>query len=122
MQCWTGHILRGHKETIGEILSANLSAMSPLPAASFEACNQTSDRVSSQFLVRYDTNDGSVPVAYGHQEVWVRDYIDRVVIGCRGEVSARHPIFYCIPIAMILAIQGSHSPKKKGLLKSIRRP
>ena len=60
----------------------------PLPVASFEACNQTSGRVSSQTLVRYDTNDGSVPVACGHQEVWVRDYIDRVVIGCRGEVIA----------------------------------
>ncbi len=116
------HILRGHKETVGEILSVNLSAMSLLPAALFESCNQISDRVSSQSLVRYDTNDGSVPVACGHQEVWVRGYVDRVVIGCRGEVIARHPIFYCIPIAIILAIQGSHSRTKKGLLNSIRSP
>nr|WP_319567042.1 IS21 family transposase [Cohaesibacter marisflavi] len=88
------HILRGHKETIGERLRADLSAMSPIPAAPFEACNQTSGRVSSQSLVRYDTNDYSVPVAYGHQEVWVRGYVDRVVIGCRGEVIARHPRCY----------------------------
>ena len=88
------HILRGHKETIGERLRADLSAMSPLPAAPFEACNQTSGRVSSQSLVRYDTNDYSVPVAYGHQDVWVRGYVDRVVIGWRSEVIARHPRCY----------------------------
>ncbi len=62
------HILRGHKETIGERLSTNLSAMSPLPATLFDACNHASGRVSSQSLVRYDTNDGAVPVACGHQE------------------------------------------------------
>ncbi len=88
------HILRGHKETIGERLRADLAAMSPLPAAPFEACNQTSGRVSSQSLVRYDTNDYSVPVAYGHQDVWVRGYVDRVVIGYRGAVIACHPRCY----------------------------
>ena len=68
--------------------------MQPLPAAPFEACDQARGRVSSQALVRYDTNDYSVPVAYGHQDVWVRGYVDRVVIGCRGEVIARHPRCY----------------------------
>jgi hypothetical protein len=47
--------------------------------------------VSAQSLVRYKTNDYSVPVAYGHQDVWVRGYVDEVVIGCRGEIIARHP-------------------------------
>jgi hypothetical protein len=44
--------------------------------------------------VRYKTNDYPVPVAYGHQDVWVRGYVDQVVIGCRGEVIARHPRGY----------------------------
>jgi len=88
------HILRGHKETIGDRLQRDLAAMRPLPAARFEACDQTGGRVSSQSLVRYDTNDYSVPVAYGHQDVWVRGYVDQVVIGCRGEVIARHPRCY----------------------------
>ena len=30
----------------------------------------------------------------GHQDVWVRGYVDQVVIGCRGEVIARHPRCY----------------------------
>ena len=87
-------ILRGHKETIGERLKHDLAALKSLPAASFEACDQASGRVSSQSLVRYDANDYSVPVAYGHQDVWIRSYVDQVVIGCRGEVIARHPRCY----------------------------
>ena len=87
-------ILRGHKETIGERLQRDLVAMRPLPAAPFDACDQAGSRVSSQSLVRYDTNDYSVPVAFGHQDVWIRGYVDEVVIGCRGEVIARHPRCY----------------------------
>jgi hypothetical protein len=44
--------------------------------------------------VRYRTNDYSVPVRFGHQDVWIRGYVDEVVIGCRGEVIARHPRSY----------------------------
>ena len=32
-----------------------------------------------------------MPVAYGHQDVWIRAYIHDVVIGCRGKVIAHHP-------------------------------
>jgi hypothetical protein len=78
-------ILRSHKEPIGDRLQRDLAAMKPLPGAPFEACDQANGKVSSQSLVCCDTNDYSVPVAYGHQDVWVRGYVDEVVIGCRGE-------------------------------------
>jgi hypothetical protein len=65
-----------------------------LPAAPFEACDQATGRVNSLSLVRYKTNDYSVPVAYGHREVWIRGYVDRIVIGCAGDVIARHPRSY----------------------------
>lgn len=87
-------VLRGHKETIGQRLSRDLAAMSGLPATPFEACDRASGRVSSQSLVRYRTNDYSVPVAYGHQDVWIRGYVDEVAIGCRAEIIARHPRCY----------------------------
>jgi transposase len=87
-------VLRGQSETIGERLARDLAAMSDLPAAPFEACDQATGRVSSQALVRYKTNDYSVPVAYGHRDVWIRGYVDAVVIGCGGEVIARHPRCY----------------------------
>ena len=87
-------ILRGHAETIGARLARDLEAMADLPPAPFDACDQATGRVSSQALVRYKTNDYSVPVAYGHRDVWVRGYVDRVVIGCGGEIVARHPRCY----------------------------
>jgi hypothetical protein len=83
--------LRGENETIGERLQRDLAAMRALPASPFDACDQASAKVTSQSLVRYKTNDYSVPVAYGHQDVWVRGYVDEVVIGCHGEIIARHP-------------------------------
>lgn len=86
--------LRGPAETIGQRLQRDIAAMRPLPASPFEACDQASGRVSSQSLVRYKTNDYSVPVAWGHQDVWIRGYVDEVVIGCRSEVIARHPRSY----------------------------
>ncbi|TYL24927.1 transposase, partial [Streptococcus pyogenes] len=75
-----GDRLRGESETIGERLQRDLAAMRQLPASPFDACDQASARVTAQSLVRYKTNDYSVPVAYGHQDVWVRGYIDEVVI------------------------------------------
>ena len=64
------------------------------PAAPFDACDQVAGQVSSQSLVRYKTNDYSVPVAYGYREVWVRAYVDQVVIGCKAEIIASHPRSY----------------------------
>ena len=95
-QCRRRHtdILRGHQETIGQRLRRDLDAMSELPPSPFEACDQATGRVSSQALVRYKTNDYSVPVAYGHRDVWLRGYVDRVVIGCGADVIARHPRCY----------------------------
>lgn len=87
-------ILRGHSETIGQRLARDLMAMAELPPAPFEACDQATGQVNSQSLVRYKTNDYSVPVAYGHRNVWLRGYVDLVVIGCGGEIIARHPRCY----------------------------
>ena len=85
-----GDVLRGHRESIGERLKRDLEAMAALPAAPFDACHQAPGQVSSQSLVRFQTNDYSVPVAYGHRQVWVRGYVEQVVIGCGAEIIARH--------------------------------
>ena len=82
--------LRGHKETIGERIKRDIDALLPLPATPYEACDKHTTRVSSLSLVRYRTNDYSVPVAYGHREVLVRGYVGEVVISCGAEVIARH--------------------------------
>ena len=74
--------LRGHTETIGQRMERDLDALLPLPAAPYDAGDKQPSRVSSLSLVRYRTNDYSVPVAYGHRDVLVRGYVDQVVISC----------------------------------------
>ena len=71
-----------------------LAACSGLPPAPYDACDKRPGRVSSLSLVRYKSNDYSVPVAYGHREVLIRGYVDRVVISCAAEVIARHQRSY----------------------------
>jgi hypothetical protein len=82
--------LRGHSETIGERFERDRAAMLPLPATPYEACEKISARVSSLALVRYRSNDYSVPTQYGHRQVWVKGYVHDVVIACASEVIARH--------------------------------
>ena len=82
--------LRGHDETIGQRMERDLEALLPLPAAPYEASDKHVSRVSSLSLVRYRTNDYSVPVAYGHRDVLVRGYVNEVVISCGSEIVARH--------------------------------
>ncbi len=86
--------LRGHAESIGERFERDHAAMLPLPAAPYEACEKISGRVSSLSLVRYRSNDYSVPTQYGHRQVWVKGYVHQVVIACGSEVIAQHDRSY----------------------------
>ena len=67
--------LRGHTETIGQRIERDLEALLPLPDVPYEACDKQASRVSSLSLVRYRTNDYSLPVAYGHRDVLVKGYV-----------------------------------------------
>ena len=86
--------LRSHSGTIGQRMERDLEALLPLPPVPYDACDTQAGRASSLSLVRYRTNDYSVPVAYGHRDVIVRGYVDQVVISCGSEVIARHPRSY----------------------------
>ena len=86
--------LRGHSESIGQRMERDLEALLPLPEAPYDACEKQAGRVSSLSLVRYRTNDYSAPVAYGHRDVLVKGYVDRVVISWGSEVIAQHPRSY----------------------------
>ena len=57
--------LRGHTETIGQRMDRETDTLLSLP-----------------------------PVAYGHRDVIVRGYVDRVVISCGPEIIASHPRSY----------------------------
>ena len=75
-------------------MERDLDALTPLPPVAYDACDKQASRVSSLSLVRYSTNDYSVPVAYGYRDVLVRGYVDELVISCGSAVIARHPRSY----------------------------
>ncbi len=59
-----------------------------------EACARRSTRASSQALVRCETNDYSVPVAFAQRPVPVKAFVWEVVISAADEVIARHARSY----------------------------
>jgi transposase len=83
-----------HTGTIGERLVADLAALRDLPAVPLEPCEKRAARVSSTALVRYRTNDYSVPTTYGFRDVVVKGFVHEVVILCGGAEIARHPRCY----------------------------
>ncbi len=72
-----------------ERMERDLETLLELPAVPYDASDKHATGVSSMSLVRYRSNDYSVPVAYGHRDVLVRGYVDEVVISCGTEVIAR---------------------------------
>jgi transposase len=83
-----------HEQTILERLAADKAILRELPATPFEACHKVATRISSQALVRYRTNDYSVPTRYGYRDVLVKGFVDEVAIFCDGAEIARHPRSY----------------------------
>ncbi|MEO6352707.1 MAG: IS21 family transposase [Burkholderiaceae bacterium] len=73
-------VLRGHAESIAQRFVHDRAALMPLPVAAFDASHKQTSRVSSQSLVRYRTNDYSVPTQYAHQGVLVKGTVDWVDI------------------------------------------
>ena len=82
--------LRGQKLRKHELLREDQAAFLPLPVVPFEACRLRSTFANSQSLVRFETNDYSVPVAHAHQQVVVKGYVDRVRICRFDQVIAEH--------------------------------
>lgn len=83
--------LRGKTLTKRQLLQEDHQAGLALPATPFEACRMVSTVASSESLVRFDTNDYSVPVAYAHRPVVLKAGVQEVRISCGRTVIARHP-------------------------------
>jgi len=83
--------LRGKSATKGQLLTEDRMASLELPAMPFEACRTEPATANSESLVRFETNDYSVPVAYAHRPVVVKGWVDRVQISCGGTCIAEHP-------------------------------
>ena len=82
--------VRGKGDTKNALLREDQAAFLSLPEVPFEACRLASTTVNRLSLVRFETNDYSVPVRYAYHPVVVKGYVDRVAICRQDQVIAEH--------------------------------
>ena len=82
------------KKTRRELLEEEREHFLPLPKQPFEACKFVSTLATKQALLRFDTNDYSVPVEHAHQTVVVKAFVDRVELFMADEQVAVHQRHY----------------------------
>ncbi len=87
--------LRGKFLPKKQLLDEDKAKFRPLPATSFDACLKQSTTATSSSLVRFDTNDYSVPSEWAHHPVVVKGYIDRVDVFYRDKRIAKHDRLWC---------------------------
>lgn len=83
--------LRGKDATKAGLLEQERPVLLRLPETPFPACRVATTRASSLSLVRFDTNDYSVPVEHAHRRVTVRAGVDTLRIESEGRTVAVHP-------------------------------
>jgi len=84
----------GKDQTIGELLQQERGTFLPLPPAPFEACRVEGRKVTSLSLVRFQTNNYSVPVEYAYRNVTVKAYVDHIEICHKDAIIACHERCY----------------------------
>lgn len=82
--------LRGKTLMKNELLEEDRIAGLFLPQGVFDARRLVSTTASSEALVRFDTNDYSVPVEHGHKPVVLKASVDTVFLYHQGREIARH--------------------------------
>jgi transposase len=82
--------LRGQAAAKQELLDQERATLRPLPNHRFEARRIEVAQANSLSLVRFDTNDYSVPTAYAYHPITVVGGVDEVRLICRDQVVARH--------------------------------
>lgn len=81
---------RGKPAPKRELLREDQAAFLPLPRQPFEARRVTEGTASSESLVRFDTNDYSVPVRYAHRKLIVVATVEEVRLVFEDRLVARH--------------------------------
>ena len=82
---------RGKPAPKGELLVEDQAGFLPLPQQPFEARRVAAASADSQSLVRFDTNDYSVPVKYAHRQLLVVATVEEVRLVYEDRLVARHP-------------------------------
>ena len=82
--------IRGKEQPIKGMLQDDLEAMEDLPTYALDPSTKRAGTVSSTLLVRYDTNDYSVPFEYANNDISIKAYWDHLEIFRRETMIARH--------------------------------
>ena len=82
--------LRGQAGPKAELLKGDQAAFLAVPSSPFAACRQPSTTGNSLSLGRFDTNDYSVPVRWGHHPVVAKGDWQRVRLYAQGQEVAGH--------------------------------
>src|SRR3954467_12587507 len=82
--------LRGKPATKAELLAEERVAMLPLPSEAFLAARVEQPTADSLSLIRFDTNDYSVPTAYAHHRLTAVGTVDTVRVVAGDRVVAQH--------------------------------
>jgi transposase len=82
--------VRGKPVAKAELLAEERAVMLPLPAEAFLAARVEQPTADSLSLVRFDTNDYSVPTAYAHHKLTAVGTVDAVRIVAGDRVVAEH--------------------------------
>lgn len=82
------------QETIHEAWLKEKQALHPLPATDYEACKTAECRVSKIATITFDRNQYSVPCSYVSQRVWVKGFVDHVIVVAQNQIIAQHNRVY----------------------------
>lgn len=80
--------------TVAEVWAAEKEVLHPLPEKPFEACRMVESEVNKLSVITYDANQYSVPSRYVGQRVWVKGFVDRVIIVAQNQMIAEHTRSY----------------------------
>ena len=81
-------------KVVVELLKEERARFLPLPTQTFEACKQVSSIATKLSLVRFDTNDYSVPMEYAHHTCVLKGFVDRVDVFVQARRVASHTRSY----------------------------
>jgi len=81
-------------ETIQEQWLKEKEALHALPVTDFESCKTMECRVSKISTITFDKNQYSVPCSFVGYNVWVKGFVDEVIIVAQNQMIALHKRSY----------------------------
>lgn len=82
------------KKTVNKVWEEEKDLLHPLPPKPFEACKLRESTVSKTATVVFETNQYSVPCTHVGKKIWVKAFVDQVIIVAQNQVIAEHSRCY----------------------------